>query len=285
MDLNQPSRTAFGAALHRAAHQILDIPPVFADPLALKIVGEEAEGALRRGEDPHAARNTRQTALRALIAARSRLTEDCLDEAYGRGVRQYVLLGAGLDTFAYRAGARYCGLAVFEVDHPATQGWKRARLKDARISVPPSVTYAPVDFERETLTDGLSRAGFDSARPALFAWLGVTPYLTRDAVMATLGTIAGLAGGTEVIFDYPEPAKNHTMASRLAYYALAARVAAIGEPFKSAFEPKALARDLLGIGFSYIEDLGAGALNARYFAGRADGLHLRGHAHLMRARV
>jgi methyltransferase (TIGR00027 family) len=281
MDSNRPSRTALGAALHRAAHQIVDAPPVFADPLALRIVGEEAEIALRRGEDPRVGR----TALRAFIAVRSRFTEDCLDEAYERGVRQYVLLGAGLDTFAYRVESRYPGLAVFEVDHPATQGWKREQLAGAGISIPRSVTYAPVDFERETLTEGLRRAGLDFASPALFAWLGVTPYLTRDAVMATLAAIAGLARGCEVVFDYPEPAKKQAMASRLAHYALAARVAAIGEPFRSAFEPKELSQDLMRLGFSQTEDLGRDALNARYFANRADGLQLRGHAHLMHARV
>ncbi len=118
-----------------------------------------------------------------------------------RGVGQYVLLGAGLDTFAYRAIRQ--GLRVFEVDHPATQAWKRARLSEVRIATPDWVTYAPVDFERENIKDGLARAGFDLSRPAMFAWLGVTPYLTREAVMATLAFVATLPKGTEIVFDYP----------------------------------------------------------------------------------
>ncbi len=173
MQLNTPSRTAQGAAMHRAAHQLVDRPPVFEDPLALRIIGEEAASELREGRDSHAL--TQSTGLRAFVAVRSRFTEDCLTEAVGHGIGQYVLLGAGLDTFAYRVSRT--GLRVFEVDHPATQGWKQARLQEVRIAKPDWVIYAPVDFERETLRDGLTRAGFDLAKPAVFAWLGVTPYL------------------------------------------------------------------------------------------------------------
>ena len=214
MEQNQPSRTAQGAAMHRAAHQLVDPPPIFTDPLAMRIIGEEAATELREGRDVHTA--TESAGLRAFVAVRSRFTEDCLIAAMARGVRQYVLLGAGLDTFAYRG--RHEGLHVFEVDHPATQSWKRARLAEVLIAVPDQVTYAPVDFESETLRDGLARAGFDFGRPAMFAWLGVTPYLTRDAVMATLAFVASLAKGSEVIFDYrrtrPRKARNSARISR-----------------------------------------------------------------------
>jgi methyltransferase (TIGR00027 family) len=281
MQLNTPSRTAQGAAMHRAAHQLIDGPPVFADPLALQIIGDEAATELRAGRDPGALTRTR--GLRLFIAVRSRLTEDCLAEAMARGVRQYVLLGAGLDTFAYRAPRE--GLRVFEVDHPATQGWKRARLEEISVTAPQWVTYAPVDFEHETLRDGLARAGFDFAKPAMFAWLGVTPYLTRDAVMNTLGFIATLAKGSEVVFDYAEPADKHSGEARAHFEAMAARVAAAGEPFRSFYEAPALMRDLTAMGFSLAEDWNADALNARYFAGRVDGLKLRGRGHLMQARV
>lgn len=267
--------------MHRAAHQLIDQPPVFADPLALKIIGAEAAAELRAGSDSHAL--TQAAGLRAFIAARSRFTEDCLSEAMARGVRQYVLLGAGLDTFAYR-GARV-GLRVFEVDHPATQGWKRARLQEIAVSAPAWVTYAPVDFEHETFRDGLARAGFDFDQPAMFAWLGVTPYLTREAVMGTLSIIASLAEGSEVVFDYAEPTTNHNETQRAHFESMAARVAAAGEPFKSFYEAEPLACDLKTIGFSLTEDWDADALNARYFEHRADGLKLRGRAHLMRARV
>src|ERR1700744_833636 len=148
MEANQPSRTAQGAAMHRAAHQILDRPPVFEDPLALKIIGPEAEAELRNGNDPRTDR--RAAGLRAFIAARSRFSEDTLAEGVAKGVRQYVLLGAGLDTFAYRAARNYPGLAVFEVDHPATQGWKRERLAQAGLTLPDALTFAPVNFETAT---------------------------------------------------------------------------------------------------------------------------------------
>ena len=277
--MEQASRTALGAALYRAAHQIQDVPPVFADPLALRIVGPEAERSLRSGEDVHA----RRPSLRAFVAVRSRYAEDCLAEAHRRGVRQYVLLGAGLDTFAYRAALP--GLVVFEVDHPATQAWKRARLAEAGIAVPGSVAYAPVDFERETAAAGLARAGFDAGRPAFLAWLGVTPYLPREAVMETLSFAASLPGGSEIVFDYSERAEDRDGAGRRAHRELAAGVAAVGEPFRSSFQPAALLAEVRRLGFSEVEDLAAEALGARYLRGRADGLALPGGGHLMRARV
>lgn len=281
MEASQPSRTAQGAALHRAAHQLLDHPPVFADPLALRIVGEEAAGELRAGRDPHAM--TGAAGLRAFIAARSRFSEDCLAAAMARGVRQYVLLGAGLDTFAYRAPRP--GLRVFEVDHPATQGWKLSRLAEVGITVPVSVTYAPVDFERETIGEGLKRVGFAFDEPAVFAWLGVTPYLTREAVMATLAFVSSLAKGSEIVFDYAQPPGRTGAAHDKGFEEMAARVAASGEPFLSLFDGETLKHDIVALGFSFVEDLDSKALNARYFGGRNDGLALRGRGHLMHARV
>ena len=278
MEHNQPSRTAQGAAMHRAAHQLIDLPPIFDDPLALKIIGEEAEKELREGREV-----TTSNGLRAFIATRSRFTEDCLAEAMARGVGQYVLLGAGLDTFAYRTIRR--GLRVFEVDHPATQGWKRARLSEVAIAVPDWVTYAPVDFERETIREGLARVGFDFSKPAMFAWLGVVPYLTQEAVMGTLSFVASLAKGSEIVFDYAETPGKETKEQRAHFQAMAERVAASGEPFRSFFETGALQRDVEKLGFSFVENLNAATLNARYFQGRSDGLALRGRGHLMHARV
>jgi O-methyltransferase involved in polyketide biosynthesis len=131
MEALTPSRTAQGAAMHRAAHQLLDTPPIFEDPLAVRIIGPEAEQELRGGTDWHA--RDRAGGLRAFIAMRSRLAEDGLSSAVARGIRQYVLLGAGLDTFAYRAGDGFSGVTIFEIDHPATQAWKRARLEELAI--------------------------------------------------------------------------------------------------------------------------------------------------------
>jgi methyltransferase (TIGR00027 family) len=283
MEDNQPSRTAQGAALHRAAHQLIDKPPVFADPLALKIIGNEAEAGLRNRTDPHT--EGRRAGLRAFIAARSRFSEDTLAEAVAQALHQYVLLGAGLDTFAYRASRSFPGLSIFEVDHPATQGWKRERLAQAGIALPATLTFAPVNFETETLADGLVRAGFDTRSPAVFAWLGVVPYLTRDAIMATLRFIASLPRGTAVVFDYGEPANARDEKSRAAHAAMAARVAESGEPFRSFFVPDELKREVAALGFSSVEDFDATTLNALYFSDRGDELKLRGSGHLLRARV
>lgn len=279
MEVNQPSRTAQGAAMLRAAHQLVDTPPVFADPLALRIVGDEAAKELHAGHDHRAMAQI--APLRLFIATRSRFTEDSLAEAYASGVRQYVLLGAGLDTFAYERARAFEGLSIFEIDHPATQGWKRARLKEAGIAIPDTVTYAPVDFERDTLANGLARAGFDSTKPAFFAWLGVTPYLTHEAIMGTLTFIASLKPGSGVAFDYAEKPSAESEGFRL----LATRVAAAGEPFKSLLDPAELAASLKQLGFSRIEDFDRDTFNARYFQNRADGAKLMGSGHMMRAIV
>ena len=176
MNPDRPSATAQKVAIRRAAHQLLDDPLVFADPLAVPIIGPRAATTLTAAPEKFQTRASR--ALRAFMAARSRFALDELALAVGRGIRQFVVLGAGLDTFAYQNP--YPNLRVFEVDHPATQAWKRERLSLAGIAVPSSLTFAPVDFERQTLEDGLSRAGFELREPAFFSWLGVTPYLTRE---------------------------------------------------------------------------------------------------------
>jgi methyltransferase (TIGR00027 family) len=254
----------------RAAHQRFDHPRVLDDPLALRIVGAEAAAALRT-EPPRLA-TPQLRALRAFVAVRSRYAEDELAAALPRGVRQYVILGAGLDTFAYRNP--HAGLRVFEVDHPATQAWKRACLDEAGIAVPSALTFAPVDFEHETLADGLGRAGFDTAVPTFFSWLGVTVYLTREAVMETLRFVASTAAGGEIVLSYV-----------VSESALADRTAELGEPWLTFFDPPSLARDLGALGFVDVEDVGAEEANRRYFAHRTDGLRVAGHGHLMKARV
>jgi methyltransferase (TIGR00027 family) len=159
-------------AMRRAAHQLFDHPKVLDDPIALPIIGAEAAAKLEAERNRHKSRVARN--LRAFLVARSRFAEDELARAIVRGVRQYVILGAGLDTFAYRNPYEDSALRVFEVDYPATQEWKRWRLAAAGIAIPSPVTYAPVDFERQTLADGLKLAGFDSSKAAFFSWLGVS---------------------------------------------------------------------------------------------------------------
>ena len=277
----QPSATALKVAVRRAAHQLLDDPKVFDDPLALKIIGEKAAEQLGRELDRE--RSVWGGALRAHMAVRSRFAEDRLARAYAAGVRQYVVLGAGLDTFAWRNP--HPDLKVFEVDHPATQAWKRKRLQGAGVATPDSLVYAPVDFEAQTLEQGLVDVGFDPKRPTFFSWLGVVMYLTEEAGFRTLAYVAALPAGSEIVFDFPVTTGNMTPLSRLAVNRLAQRVAALGEPFRSAYDPGDLVKRLLAVGFSQAETLGSDALNRLYFAGRRDGLRLRGPGRLARATV
>lgn len=275
MQPGQPSRTALGAAGLRAAHQVLDGAAIFDDPLALRILGADADALLREAEsDPSRQR------LRWFIAVRSRFAEDALAAAVKRGARQLVVLGAGLDTYAYRAPQSQ-DLRIFEVDHPATQAWKRQRLAEADIPLPAALTFVPVDFEREALADGLAATGFDSAQQTFFTWLGVVPYLTDEAIFSTLGFIAGLSGGAHVVFDYVNPPDTMTEPRRAMHEALVARVAAVGEQIRNHFDSPALHARLRALGFHDIEDLGWPEIAARFFPAHA--VAPGGSAHVLRA--
>ena len=265
----------------RAAHQLLDEPTILDDPLALPIIGKNSESQLRT--DPQ--RYGRNRALRASVAVRSRYAEDQLQAAVARGVGQYVILGAGLDTFAYRNPHPESQLRVFEVDHPATQSWKRERLREAAIAIPDSLRFAPIDFERQTLADGLAHAGFNAAEPAFFSLLGVAIYLTTPALMETLRFVASLPGGTEIVFSYSVPASLLSDAQKAARESSARAVLQIGEPWISFYEPATLEADLQRLGFVTVVDLGPEETNERYFKNRLDGLRIGGGGRLMRAGV
>lgn len=213
-------------------------------------------------------------ALRAFLVARSRYAEDFVRNAFANGVRQYCLLGAGLDTFGYRNP--YGGLRVFEIDHPATQRWKLGLLQKNSIGIPNSLTHVPVDFERQFLDQELSGAGFDLSKPAIFAWLGVVPYLTLGAFQATLRFAFGMPSGTGLVMDYGQPREALPLLERLAHDSLASRVALAGEPFRLFFTREEMAREMEG--WSRMEDLGKEEINARYFDGRRDSLRVRGSA-------
>ncbi|MDB5978564.1 MAG: SAM-dependent methyltransferase [Nevskia sp.] len=275
MEPGQPSRTARAAAAHRAAHQVLEQGRVFADPLALRILGEAA-AALAQIED-----FPQRRAMRLFIAARTRFAEDALARAITKGVTQLVVLGAGLDTYAYR-NAPDPRLRIFEVDHPSTQAWKRGRLAEAGIALPPGLTFAPVDFEQQTLRDGLLAAGFDPAQRSFFTWLGVVPYLSEAAVFATLGYIAGLSGGAQVVFDYANPAASLPAAARAVHEQRAARVAELGEAWISYFDAEPLGARLRDLGYIEVEDLGPAQIAARYFPERAAAAADKG-GHILRA--
>jgi len=280
MTEGSPSRTALGAAKHRAVHQLLDIPKIFDDPLALRIICENAKKRIW----VDLCQLQKRRSLRAFIALRSRYAEDELARAIQRGVRQYVILGAGLDTFAYRNPYPVSRLRVFEVDHPATQTWKRERLRKAGIAIPDSLTLAPVDFEQQTLADGLNRAGFRADEPAFFSMLGVVVYLTKTAVMETFKFVASLPAGSEIVFDYGILSSMLSERQRSGREYLARRVAAIGEPWITYFDPASLARDLRSVGFRQLEDFGPEEAKDRYFKDRTDGLYIGGSTRLMKAR-
>jgi methyltransferase (TIGR00027 family) len=265
----QPSHTAERVAIERAAHQLIDRPLVLTDPLAMQVIDAAQAARLRAHPERHdvspVARPTR-----AIVVVRSRLAEDEMARAAASGVTQYVLLGAGLDTFAYRNP--HPAVRVFEVDHPATQQLKRERLARAGIEIPERVAFVAHDFARQTLPEALRPAGFDASRPAVFAWLGVVMYLERDAVLQTLRTIASLPAGTAVVFDYAVPPASLGWIPRLFYRQMLKRLAAQGEPWTAFFEPGPLSLDLADAGFTQIDDLGPSEINTRILGGRSDGL-------------
>jgi methyltransferase (TIGR00027 family) len=276
-----PSRTAMRVAMRRAAHQLLDAPPVFVDPIAIPILGREMADTLRKNPSQFE-KGRLSSYMRAFFAVRSRFAEDQVAAARTAGVRQYVILGAGLDTFAYRVPAADGEFRVWEVDRPATQAWKRERLAEASIAIPPHLTFVPIDFERDSLPEVLMSAGFDATAGAVFSWLGVVPYLSRAAVITTLAQVAAMtmaAGG--IVFDFGISPNRLTMVQRGVFEVLSARVRAAGEPWQTFFDPEELARELRASGFAVAEDVAPAAINARYFAGRRDGLAVGGMGHLM----
>jgi len=271
-----PSRTALRVALRRAAHQLHDAEPlVFEDPLAVRILGKEHFEEVKR--TPDGAKRPFSAALRAFMVVRARLAEDVLAAGVReQGVRQYLVLGAGLDTFACRNP--YAKVRVFEVDHPATQKWKEEMLKAAGIVVPASARFVAVDFEKDSLRAKLKAAGFDDGVPTVTAWLGVVPYLTMEGFRATMRLLARFREGSEVVFDYSQPREALPPVEQLMHDSLSARVAMAGEPFQLFFTPEQLAQELEWLGMRVVEDLDGAAMTARYLAGRKDGLLLRGKA-------
>jgi methyltransferase (TIGR00027 family) len=222
--------------------------------------------------------------MRAFIVARTRYAEDELARAIAAGAAQYVILGAGLDTFAYRHRYSQKELKVFEVDHPDTQAWKRRRLAEAGIPVPPEVSFVPFDFERQGLDIELKNAGLRVGEPAFFSLLGVAPYLANDIVMAIFALIHSFCPKNMVVFDYLAPSQTLTARERTVFDVLRGEVERGGEPFRGFFLPEALIRGLKRIGFQRVESLTTAEINAFYFRNRLDALTLQGDLHgLMRA--
>ena len=261
MKPNESSRTALIPARHRAAHQVLDHGSILYDPFAMQILGEDEKDVLQfASEHPLASIG------RLVSTARSRIAEDALSGAVERGIRQIIVLGAGLDTFALRNPHAARQIRIYEVDHPATQAWKRRRLAEAHLALPPWLIFVPVDFEQDDLGKKLVGAGFQQNSTAFFTWLGVVPYLTQDAIGSTLDYMASIPD-SEVVFDYVEPPEAFPEEIRELATERAAQLEKIGERWASRFEPAGIAAILRSHGFCDIEDINYQEIASRF--GRA----------------
>jgi methyltransferase (TIGR00027 family) len=287
MDPGKASMTAMGTALMRATHTRLDRPPLLDDPWGDRLIpSEQREAMLGSG-----GREALDVALRAhpsygTVILRARYAEDALADAVARGVRQYVIVGAGMDSFALRRPAFARELEIFEVDHPATQEFKTGRLAECDIPLPSGLHLVAADLSETPLDAALAGSAFREDRPAFFSWLGVTPYLTRAANLATLAAIAscGLAG-SELVFSFVEQALLDADTDDERIQEARAQVAAVGEPWITGFDPGQLAHDLRAQGLELLDVLGPAQLEARYCAGRSDALAASPGSHVAHARV
>jgi methyltransferase (TIGR00027 family) len=261
-----PSRTAMMTAAARALHRDEPPPWVLDDALAIELAGEEGveiRDRLRAELSPQSL-----LAFSRWVCVRARVPEDVVERELAQGVDQYVILGAGLDTFASRRGDLASRVRVFEVDHPDTQRWKRSRLQE--LGVDPEVVYVPVDFERQTLRAGLEDAGFDFGSRAVFSWIGVIMYLTLEAIEATLMTIHAAAPGSRVVLTYDLPSDALSGLGTETQGVLARIVADLGEPMVRRFRPAEIEALLRRLGFTSVEHVGPEEAKATYFPGRDD---------------
>jgi methyltransferase (TIGR00027 family) len=285
MEEGSSSRTAIWTATLRAAHYLLDgEPKILEDPFARAFAGFSTDEELLKGLNalvyPDLAR------MRTLFALRNRYAEDELVRAIDHGTSQYIILGAGLDSFAYRRPDLLRTIDVYEVDHPASQAWKRARVEQLGIQVPARLHYVPIDFERETLTAGLAAGGINFQAATFFSWLGVTQYLSPAAVLDTLREIAGLAApGSEIVFQFIVPAATLAGDESALVTTLAAQAVAVGEPWLSFFEPEETEAHLRQMGFEKVRRFGPQQATERYLLGRPDGLQVPAYFHMMNASV
>jgi methyltransferase (TIGR00027 family) len=279
MDNLTASRTALATSLMRAAHTRLDPNPLIDDPWGDRLVPDAARDMFRQAALARMDAAARSKALASpdatvdeallrsvaypSVITRTRFTEDALQLAVGRGIRQYVLIGAGFDSFALRRPAFAVDLEIFEIDVPATQTLKIERIEACGMALPDSVHFIAADLSRETVAAALARSAFRADELTFFSWLGVTMYLTRDANLDTLRSIATCAPvASELVFTYID--ERRFDARPAAFVELEARVAALGEPFLSGFDPGTLALELKSCGLQLLEDLDGGEVAAKY---------------------
>jgi methyltransferase (TIGR00027 family) len=282
MEAQKASDTAALTAMLRAAHQLVDDEPrIVNDPIAIALVDDVTREQI--ATRPAALRSPALIVPRAAVLLRSRYAEDLLAEALARGMDQFVILGAGLDTFAFRQPASARRLLIYEVDHPATQAWKRERLAAAGFAVPDNLRWAPIDFEQQTLATGLRNAGFDASKPAFFSWLGVTQYLSLPAIDATLRFVVALRSPSTIVLSFMLPDIDLPSDEAAAARQVACDAARAGEPWLTRLSPRDLAVRLTQLGFHKVIHLSPEEANTRYFAGRRDGLRAPHVAQLMSA--
>lgn len=289
MKEEERSRTAEMAAYSRARHLLYDDPVVFEDHFAIEFLSPRRRRLLRSpliclllGATLY--RNLRPA--RAQIVGRSRYNEDQLERAIGRGITQYVIIGAGYDSFALRRRDLSDFIRVFELDHPATQRAKRERLFQLKIELPKNHEFIPVDFEKETVAEALTRSSYIGEAPAFFSWLGTTHYLTCDSVFKTLCSIPSFAAPkSEIVFDYSIPDTLIESAELKKFNKIRRSVACVDEPMITCFNPDSLVSDMEGLGFELIENLSPNEQKARYFANRKDGLIPSGASYFAHFRV
>ncbi|HET6635585.1 MAG TPA: class I SAM-dependent methyltransferase [Streptomyces sp.] len=264
-----PDSTAVRTALWRAMHVQVDPPPhVLEDEIGLRLAGPDGDWRSRPDMDPDATRG-----FRAAMVARARFIEDLVAEQAGHGVDQYVILGAGLDTFAQRRPELVSRLRIFEVDEPATQAWKRRRLTELGYGVPDGLHLVPVDFESgEPWPTRLAEAGFDVGRPAVIVSTGVSMYLTKDATVSTLRRIAGFAPGSTFAMTFLLPAERVDAADRPGLRTSQEGAQASGTPFRSFYAPQEMLAMAREAGFKHARHVSGASHAERYFAGRPDGL-------------
>lgn len=296
MKEDQASLSAMTTAYIRALHSMHDTPKIFDDFLAYLLIPQEVlaliEQGLKRDKQSNDPEHTvvpsdQKTTLASLMKAtnvlsRARYTEDALEEAVRQGVKQYVILGAGMDTFAFRRPEMMDCLEVFEVDHPATQNFKLLRLVELEWEHPEHLHFIPIDFTKENLATALTRSSaYDPNVKSFFSWLGVTMYLTREEIFATLRSITNIAPpGSAVIFDYldtdafiPEKSSPQMKKKQEGFQKL-------GEKMITGFNPSTLEEDIASLGLSLRENLSPGDIERRYFQGRKDGHHAPEHGHI-----
>ena len=286
MRANESSSTARGAAALRAAHLAGGRPYVFEDPYAIEMTSDEYREMHREAKLQAFFEADGLTAIRGQIVGRARYAEDALEAAVRAGLGQYVMLGAGLDSFVLRRPDLMQRLTVFELDHPATQAYKLERLDSLQFDYPDNLVFVPVDFESTSLDTALAQTVFDPARPAFFAWLAVVAYLTSDAISASLAAIKrSSASGSELLFDYPILEDLIDPSER----ALTARVkrgtAELGEARPAQHDPRVLIEEVCKLGFELVEDLSAAQHRERFFSGRDDDLRPYPEVHIAHFRA